>query len=548
MKKLQRILIICAVLIMMSITTYAVGTGICLEKCIVDGSFLRVLCSDIDPDADVEADAFALTLDGTQLPVAAVSTVREEKIPVTVYCLVDVSGSMKSDQMRQAKEVLNTICEEMEDTDNMVIATLGNQTETSGFLSDQKQLKTAIEQLEAGNEDTNLYAGIQESIGILNADTHVNPKRCLLILSDGDDDQKSGITREEAERAVKEAHLSVYTVATLPENPGAEGIENGKVLGSFARISAAGVHYVPAVDGISGAEAGQDIMKHIYRGIVLKAELPSPASDRDRLKLCMTYTGTDDSRWEDAIVVYAKDLYGEQTQESTTERNTETADAESGDAGGEKGSSERSEEAGAGDSSEEGAGDRPEEESFPQESTGELQSGTQGDVSDDVWGYLMSENRWVWIVSGVAVLLLAVAVIALIVRNRKKKAAASEDASSTRTIAISAPGVAQGQAKTYSLSLLAIGYADIAHPLELPENREVTVGRNGRADIILDADDKKLSGVHCAMKWENGKIYIRDLDSTNGTYVNGVPIRPLGRVAVHKGETVTLGSYEYRIG
>lgn len=243
-------------------------------------------------------------------------TVGNENIPVTVYCLVDVSGSMKKDQMEQAKEVLYAVCEGLDETDNIVISKLGNQTDTSGFMSDKEQIKTAIEQLEAGNDDTNLYAGIQESVGILNTDMQVNPRRCLLILSDGDDDQKSGITREEAERAVKEARLSVYTVATIPANPGTKSIESAKVLGSFARVSAAGVHYVPSVDGISGTDAGRDIAGHIDRGIVLRAELPASVSDRDKLELCMTYTGADNSRWEDTVVLYARDLYGAREQES----------------------------------------------------------------------------------------------------------------------------------------------------------------------------------------------------------------------------------------
>lgn len=547
MKKIQRILIACAVLLMASINVYAAGTGIFLEKCLLDGSGLRVVCSDIDTDMDIKEDSFYLTLDGTQVPVTAISTVREEKIPMTVYCLVDVSGSMKKDQMQQVKEVLYAVCEGLDDKDNMVISKLGNQTEASGFLSDKEEIKTVIGQLESGNDDTNLYAGIQESIGILNADRQVNPKRCLLILSDGDDDQKSGITREEAERAVKEAHLSVYTVATLPANPSAGSIESGKVLGSFARISAAGIHYVPSVDGISGTDAGRDIVEHIGKGVVLKAELLEPVSDREKLELCMIYTSADDSRWEDTIVVYAKDIYGIREQEGITEGSTGTAVDEGTD-----------------ESVSESTSERLEDESAPQESasdsvesTDESQSETQSDESNDIWGYITSENRWVWIASGASVFLLAVIVTAAIVRNKKKKAKASSASSSPSSVlpsssklaeSVSVPLNPQSQKKTYPLSLMAIGYTDIVHRLELPENEEVTIGRNGKADIILDPNDKKLSGAHCAVKWENEKIYIRDLDSMNGTYVNGIPIRQLGRVAVHKGETVTLGSYEYRIG
>lgn len=548
MKKIKRILIACAVLLMASINAYAAGTGIFLETCILDGSALQLVCSELD--TEIREDSFYLTLDGMQMSLTAVSTVGNENIPVTVYCLVDVSGSMKKDQMEQAKEVLYAVCEGLDETDNIVISKLGNQTDTSGFMSDKEQIKTAIEQLEAGNDDTNLYAGIQESVGILNTDMQVNPKRCLLILSDGDDDQKSGITREEAERAVKEARLSVYTVATIPANPGTKSIESAKVLGSFARVSAAGVHYVPSVDGISGTDAGRDIAGHIDRGILLRAELPASVSDRDKLELCMTYTGADNSRWEDTVVLYARDLYGAREQESAAAENTETADAR----GTDESAVESQEDEGV---QQESIGEGVQGVTDTQESTDESWDGTQGDGSSDIWSYIQSENRWVWIASGAAALLLVVTGIVVIVRVRKKRASTPSASvlppsalpSSPRPdLPATEPLRPQNRKKTQSLSLSAIGYMGIVHRIELPENEEVTIGRNKKADIILDANDKKLSGAHCAMKWENGKIYIWDLGSMNGTYVNGVPIRQLGRVAVHEGETVTLGSYEYRIG
>ena len=94
----------------------------------------------------------------------------------------------------------------------------------------------------------------------------------------------------------------------------------------------------------------------------------------------------------------------------------------------------------------------------------------------------------------------------------------------------------------------AVGYEQIVHMLVLEKNKEVTVGRDKRAEIVLDGEDRRLSGVHCRLRWDGEKIYVWDMGSTNGTFVNGVPISQLGKVAVHEGETIRIGSYEYRIG
>jgi len=47
-----------------------------------------------------------------------------------------------------------------------------------------------------------------------------------------------------------------------------------------------------------------------------------------------------------------------------------------------------------------------------------------------------------------------------------------------------------------------------------------TIGRRDCA-LLLDPGDKSCSGKHAMLYTENGQLFIRDLDSTNGTYVNG---------------------------
>lgn len=502
-------------------------------------------------DDELTKEMFSLTLAGEELPVTKLTSIGNEDLAVTVYCLVDVSGSMHAEQMQQAKEALYAVCGGLGDKDNMVIATLGNQTQSSGFLSDTDAIREVIDGLAAGNEDTNLYAGIVDSLGILRTDVNVNPKRCLLILSDGEDDQKTGITKEEAERSVTDTRIPVYTVATLPENPNAEMTNYGKLLGSFARMSVGGVHYVPAVDGMSASEAGADIVSRIDDGLVIKAEMPALSDSQSGMQLRVVYTASDNSRYEDSIVVYAEDfLWTEEESETQTAAEEETVTEPM------QTTVQETEEAAE---------------------TQTVDSDDEKDEEDTVWEKLVAnikEHLWIWIAGvSAAVLLIGVLIVLFVVKRKKRKRQAesgknedslpgygNDSAGAAQNFDSLQPGmqnITQNAAqnttqfarnKTRTLVLKAVGYEQIEHRIELPEGVEVTIGRNSKADIVLDPEDKKLSGVHCAMKLEDGKIVVCDKDSMNGTFVNGILIKQMGKVVIHEGETIRMGSYEYRIG
>ena len=73
----------------------------------------------------------------------------------------------------------------------------------------------------------------------------------------------------------------------------------------------------------------------------------------------------------------------------------------------------------------------------------------------------------------------------------------------------------------------------------------VTIGKSqAYADILLG--DPSISRVHARIyKGEEGGIEIRDLDSTNGTWINGVRLGPNEKVRVQRGDEVRFGNVEY---
>lgn len=71
-----------------------------------------------------------------------------------------------------------------------------------------------------------------------------------------------------------------------------------------------------------------------------------------------------------------------------------------------------------------------------------------------------------------------------------------------------------------------------------------TIGRAAGCDLRLD-DDVEISSQHASVQLANGKLSVRDLNSTNGTLVNGVPIN--NDYPVRSGDLLLVGRTELRM-
>lgn len=462
--------------------------------------------------ANLAQGDYLLTLDGQELPVER-STVAEQAIPVTVYCLVDVSGSMLNSQMEQARQALQAISSAMREDDNMVISTLGNTAVSSGLLNSAQEREDAIAALTQMQENTNLYAGIVESLTLLQTDTTFHQKRCLVILSDGEDYQTTGITGQEATSAVLTSHLPVYTVATLRQNPTQSQTEYAKLLGSFARSSVGGLHTAPVVDGITAAEAGEAIWNSLQNSVVLDADLDGLELNYNKTEalLRVVYT-SGDIRMEDTLTLFTVDLpeppvTPEPTPEPTVEPTPE-----------------------------------PTIEPTP-EPTPEPEP---------------PDGKFPWLlIAGIAAAAAAVVIILILVL-RKKKTPAEEPAPEPEvitptqpvpeTVPETAPAPEPEPPAGCSLVLTAIGHGDTVCRVALPDRKPIIIGRDpGRANLVPDPQDTRMSGAHCQIMRDGRKLYVLDQSSTNGTFVNGVPIQGKGWMPIASGEILRVGTRDYRV-
>lgn len=472
---------------------------------------------------------FTAVLGGTEVAVTEIED--SYRTPITWYCLVDVSGSIKEDQFAQETDALRAICENLSEGDSMVIGTLGNDLNMTEPLSDRDEIQSVIDGLETGREDTNLYAAIVNSLRTMESMTSLNAKKCLVILSDGEDYQKTGYTREEAYEAVKNSSIPIYTLAALPGRPSEEELGFGKELGSFARMSPGGRDFMPVEDGMEGADVGRSIVEDMRQGLILTLDtsaLVEQAGQKDELLLRLSFHGKDGSMREDTCYVYADDLVfspfetAEETaaitesQPETSEEATDEAEPQ-GQASGfpvgiaaaaalavilllegflvvkkkEKDSGGKAEEAAA-----------PGEEGLADDEKRMMDSGEQKE-------------------------------------SEKSLHDTTSPTEENRQTAV--PPV------LHRIEFAAIGYEWVHFVVEIEEERIYTLGRNSKSDLILNPEDKKLSSIHCRIRWRNGALDVWDAGSTNGTYYNGVSVQNVGMAVVEHDQTLRMGSYEYRI-
>ena len=135
-------------------------------------------------------------------------------------------------------------------------------------------------------------------------------------------------------------------------------------------------------------------------------------------------------------------------------------------------------------------------------------------------------------IGAVVIALIAVVIVALvgamIVVKRKNKANAAEiNEAEEGTVLADAP-VGTG----VKLRFRNGGNMEVKYSF--------TIGRAPSNDVVVS--NTTVSGRHCEIVVQNGAVYLRDLGSTNGTFINGRKLAPGQLVQLFRGMTVGLGS------
>ncbi|HEU5215674.1 MAG TPA: FHA domain-containing protein [Gaiellaceae bacterium] len=152
----------------------------------------------------------------------------------------------------------------------------------------------------------------------------------------------------------------------------------------------------------------------------------------------------------------------------------------------------------------------------------------------------------VLLVLKIAFLVLLYLFVVRVIRSvGRERRAASQDSMILTPSAAAAAGLRRSGPARRSVRLVVERSPSLEEGDEfLLNSAPVTVGRGGQNDLVLSGDDFA-SARHARIESRGDGVWVQDLDSTNGTFVNGA--RVAGAQRLDAGDILRVGETDLRV-
>ena len=159
-------------------------------------------------------------------------------------------------------------------------------------------------------------------------------------------------------------------------------------------------------------------------------------------------------------------------------------------------------------------------------------------------GTSMSVNdRKYFIIAGILLLLLAIWSIIFYTQEKKKKNSAVDESALSRLISRKMGNHNHQETPQVNVNNTTVQLRPVAGNLPVFNITQIesTVGRS--RSVSLHLDDAQVSGKHLTLFLnEQGSVMVKDLGSTNGTYIEGRKLKPNQAYILNRGERLVIGS------
>lgn len=497
-KSIAGVLLIC---IFMVSTVRADASASIMETYTGD-AYLSVYVKGIDTTAQ-DISVQIATSEAERVTIQSISNL---KVPMRTLVMVDNSLSIPSeDRDKIAAFLQNLISDRMADEEISIATFSEGVSRLTDYTADYTTLKTAIDSITYQDQETYLTDVLCDLLTEEFTQNMEDVYYRIIVVSDGVDNKSLGYTKEELYSLIKEIKIPIYTIGC------SNGKNNEELENMFALSRTTSVAYFL----LDEADNTLDIT-----GILNQ--------DRTIVRLKITPSGEmmDGSKKSVKITLPDGSVL---TTESIMPQQVAVKE--------------------------------PEESAVIAEIPVVQEPATESPVTEETES---DSDLTLFIIAGVIVVIMIVAVIIAIILLMKKKREGEPkfeaiDDSLLRELQnnnTNSEGKTEiigsfhnrssddgstvmiwNQDVTYQVVLTDINSP--AKSFQVPLHNSIVVGRKKEScDIALDYE-KSVSGKHCEIIVRDGRFYIKDLQSSNGTYVNDSKI--LTETEIYTGNILTFG-------
>lgn len=421
--------------------------------------------------------------------------------------MIDNSLSIPSEDRGRIAEFLQDLIADRVEGEEICIATFSESVQKmTEYTGDYTTLKKAVDSITYQDQETYLTDVLYDLLTEEYIQNSADIYRRIVVVSDGVDNKSLGYTKDELYALLKDYSIPIYTVGCV------NGKNNEELENMFALSRTTSVPYF-LLDEMEEILDITDAL-HQDRDIVKLTVTPS-AELLDGSKKSVKITFPDGTVLTNEIVMPQQVYIVEEEPPAVEEKVPE---------------------------------ELPEEEPiYTEENTG--------------------TNPYFFLVGGIAAAaLIVIVIVLLVIRGKKRNKVNFEPVSDDilKELEKNTGGLDEktemvnffndqddendatvmiwNQGASYQIVLTDINSP--ARSFQAPLERSVIIGRKkGVCDIALDYE-KSVSARHCEINVRDGKFYVKDLQSSNGTYLNDNKV--LAESEIFSGNKLKLGRLEMR--
>lgn len=510
-------------------------------------------------------DDLEITLGKEALAVQNIMAYEKTGMATDYFVLVDVSNSIPTEYCESIKSALNSFSTSLGTNDKMVLLSFGEEVNTllSGTESAEER-KNAIEQLSNVDKKTLLFEAIFQTADLADRMQDDN-RKIVLVISDGEDFAVGTSTKEEAVAALNDRNMPVYAMGISDTDK-----ENLNKFGETARTLGGSLTIFTAEETQQAVEELQNIWKSTW---VISARAENNIIDNQKNSLLIKQVKSGVTRSKDVLLTtYQKDTEAPKiasveksgdrqltvvfTKKVTGADNSTSWEVEyDGKAVPvttvvlkEDGLTavltfENDFYTGTYNVAAPGVTDLSMEKNKVQNTVSVEIEGVEPEKEPSELERLWKE--WWWVLPVAAVLILVIVILCVWRKIKKNKGIVYVDGKASLVNNVEEKQrIAIERQKGFPITLEFVGgAANGQKKIDAVINGSLIVGRSSICELSIE--DAKMSRQHFALEYKDGDIFITDLNTTNGTAVNGVAVKRKTKLSPR--DVITAGSLQMRI-